>query len=222
MSKHTCVMILCSKMIINTTLLECHDNIYSGHLSEERTMGKIETCAWWPSWRKDVIEYCHGCDRCQKTNKATGKRFCLIIYIQETSTPWEVIHMHWVTALPPGGGKRYTACLVIVDSLPYSPKELKDSFTGPFIKARHGTNAVQVELSGKLGNKHPAFPVSIAKNYTSSDKELFPLGNKTHFKVTPIYENEEKKLLKFLKERRLKGKNESEYLVRYRKSQHEE
>ncbi|MBW0556259.1 hypothetical protein O181_095974 [Austropuccinia psidii MF-1] len=31
-SKHTCVMVLCSRMLINTILLECHDNIYSGDL----------------------------------------------------------------------------------------------------------------------------------------------------------------------------------------------
>ncbi|MBW0559878.1 hypothetical protein O181_099593 [Austropuccinia psidii MF-1] len=45
-SKHTCIMVLCSKMLINTILLECHDNIYSGNLSEEITMERIKTCAW--------------------------------------------------------------------------------------------------------------------------------------------------------------------------------
>ncbi|MBW0563062.1 hypothetical protein O181_102777 [Austropuccinia psidii MF-1] len=108
-------MVLCSRMLINTILLECHNNIYSGHLSEDRKMERIKTCAWWPSWRKDVIEYCHRCERCQKANKATGKRFGLIIHIQEPSTSWEVVHMDWVTALPPGGDKSYNACLVIVD-----------------------------------------------------------------------------------------------------------
>ncbi|MBW0520448.1 hypothetical protein O181_060163 [Austropuccinia psidii MF-1] len=54
-SKHTCVMVLCSRILINTILLECHDNIYSGHLCEDRTMERIKTCSWWPSWRKDVI-----------------------------------------------------------------------------------------------------------------------------------------------------------------------
>ncbi|MBW0551681.1 hypothetical protein O181_091396 [Austropuccinia psidii MF-1] len=62
-SKHTCVMVLCSRVLINTILLEFHHKIYSGHLSEDRTMETINTCAWWPSWRKDVIEYCHSCDR---------------------------------------------------------------------------------------------------------------------------------------------------------------
>ncbi|MBW0519925.1 hypothetical protein O181_059640 [Austropuccinia psidii MF-1] len=48
-SKHTFVMVLCSRVLINKILLECHDNIYSGHLSEDRTMKIIKKCAWWPS-----------------------------------------------------------------------------------------------------------------------------------------------------------------------------
>ncbi|MBW0507194.1 hypothetical protein O181_046909 [Austropuccinia psidii MF-1] len=79
--KHTCVMVLCSRLLINKLFLEFHDNIYSGHLSEDRTMERIKPCAWWPSWRKDVIEYCHSCDRFQKANKATVKRFGLMIHI---------------------------------------------------------------------------------------------------------------------------------------------
>ncbi|MBW0552252.1 hypothetical protein O181_091967 [Austropuccinia psidii MF-1] len=113
-SKHTCVMVLCSRMLINTILLEFQYTIYSGHLSEDRTMERIKTCAWWPSWRKYVIEYCHSCDRCQKANKATGKKFGLMIHIQEPSTPWEVAHIDWVTSLPPGGDKGSNACLTIV------------------------------------------------------------------------------------------------------------
>ncbi|MBW0466101.1 hypothetical protein O181_005816 [Austropuccinia psidii MF-1] len=108
-------MVLCSIMLISTRLLEFHDNIHSGNLSKDRTMEIINTCAWWPAWRKDVIEYCHRCDMCQKANKATGKRFGLIIHIQETSTLWEVAHIEWIAALPPGGEKSYNACLVIVD-----------------------------------------------------------------------------------------------------------
>ncbi|MBW0539348.1 hypothetical protein O181_079063 [Austropuccinia psidii MF-1] len=120
-SKHTCVMVLCSRILINTILQEFHDNIYSGHLSEERTMERTKTCAWWLSCRKDVIEYCHSCDRCQKANKATGERFGLMIHIQEPSTPWEVVHMDWVTALPPGGDKSYNERLVIVGKYSKTP-----------------------------------------------------------------------------------------------------
>ncbi|MBW0473766.1 hypothetical protein O181_013481 [Austropuccinia psidii MF-1] len=37
-----------------------------------------------------------------------------MIHIQEPKSPWEVVHMDWVTELPPSGDKSYNACLVIV------------------------------------------------------------------------------------------------------------
>ncbi|MBW0521730.1 hypothetical protein O181_061445 [Austropuccinia psidii MF-1] len=74
------------------------------------------------------------------------------------------------------------------------PKKLKDSFEEQFIiKAFYGTNAVQVELSGELENKHPTFLISLVKHYTSSDKELFPLRNEKPLEVPPLDQSEEKK-----------------------------
>ncbi|MBW0500994.1 hypothetical protein O181_040709 [Austropuccinia psidii MF-1] len=72
--------------------------------------------------------------------------------------------------------------LVLVSNLNFNnikgPKKFKDSFSGPFmIKALQGPNAVQLELTGELMNKHPTFPVSLIKSYSSSDKELFQLRN---------------------------------------------
>ncbi|MBW0536634.1 hypothetical protein O181_076349 [Austropuccinia psidii MF-1] len=52
-TKHYCAMTLCSRLLINTILHECHNSIYSGHLSEDRTLENIKSCAWWPSWRKE-------------------------------------------------------------------------------------------------------------------------------------------------------------------------
>ncbi|MBW0517823.1 hypothetical protein O181_057538 [Austropuccinia psidii MF-1] len=102
-------------------------------------------------------------------------------------------------------------------------KRLKDSFEGTFIiKALHRINAVQVENSGELENKHPTFPVSLVKHYTSSNKELFPLRNETPLEVSPLYQSEEKKVLKVLKEKRIRVKDERQYLVRYRNPQHED
>ncbi|MBW0584994.1 hypothetical protein O181_124709 [Austropuccinia psidii MF-1] len=43
------------------------------------------------------------------------KLFGLMIHIQQPKSPWEVVHMDWVTALPPSGDKSYNACLFIVD-----------------------------------------------------------------------------------------------------------
>ncbi|MBW0484452.1 hypothetical protein O181_024167 [Austropuccinia psidii MF-1] len=339
-TKNSCVMTLCIKLLINTIINECHDSIYSGHLSEDRTLEKVKNCAWWRSWRKNTIEYCHTCDRCERPNRSTGQKFRLMMHIQEQKSPWKVFHMDWVTALPPSCDKMYNACLVIVDrysktpiflpcykddtamdtallllsrvishteyhpqtdglaermiqnledisrrfcayglefrysdcfthdwctlipalELAYKPSllasdafdyaknkwdkshkipdfklgdlflvstfnfnNIKDpykiqySHVGPFvIVALHGTNAVQVKLSGELKNEHPTFPVSLIKPYKPADKELFPLRNPTPLTVPPVEQNEDKKIKKFIKERRLKGKNQREYLVRYR------
>ncbi|MBW0559182.1 hypothetical protein O181_098897 [Austropuccinia psidii MF-1] len=90
------------------------------------------------------------------------------------------------------------------------------------IKALHGPNAVQLELTGELMNKHPTLLVSLIKPYSSSDKELFPLRNKPPLEIPPLKEGEEKKIVKVLKERRTRNKNEREYLVRYRNSTQED
>ncbi|MBW0591883.1 hypothetical protein O181_131598 [Austropuccinia psidii MF-1] len=117
--------------------------------------------------------------------------------------------------------------LVLVATLHFNnikgPKKLKDSYVGSFfIVALHGTNAVQVELSGELENKHPIFPVILIKPYHPADKELFPLRNPTPLTVPTMGQNEYKNIKKVVKERRLRGKNQRKYLVRYRNPAHED
>ncbi|MBW0553624.1 hypothetical protein O181_093339 [Austropuccinia psidii MF-1] len=81
-------------------------------------------------------------------------------------------------------------------------KQLKDSYVGPFvIVALHGTNAVQVELSGELENKHPTFPVSLIKPYQPTDKELFPLRNPTPLTLPPVEQSEDRTIKKFVKKK---------------------
>ncbi|MBW0556826.1 hypothetical protein O181_096541 [Austropuccinia psidii MF-1] len=38
-----------------------------------------------------------------------------MIHIQEPKSPWEVVHMGWITTLPPTGDNGYNAYLVIVN-----------------------------------------------------------------------------------------------------------
>ncbi|MBW0588625.1 hypothetical protein O181_128340 [Austropuccinia psidii MF-1] len=84
--------------------------------------------------------------------------------------------------------------LVLVSTLNFNntkgTNKLKDSYVGPFvIVSLHGTNAVKVELSGELENKHPIFPVSLIKPYQPADKGLFPLRNPTPLTVPPLEQN---------------------------------
>ncbi|MBW0531404.1 hypothetical protein O181_071119 [Austropuccinia psidii MF-1] len=95
-------------------------------------------------------------------------------------------------------------------------KKLTDSCAGTFvIKAIHGENAVEVELSEELSNKHPTFPVSLIKPYKSSDAEKFPFRNKVPQVIPPIESSGSKKITKFLKARKLRTNKVREYLLRY-------
>ncbi|MBW0502657.1 hypothetical protein O181_042372 [Austropuccinia psidii MF-1] len=52
--------------------------------------------------------------------------------------------------------------------------------------------------------------------YQQVDKELFPLRNPTPLTVPPVEQSEDKNIKKLIKERSLRGKNDGEYLVRYK------
>ncbi|MBW0570970.1 hypothetical protein O181_110685 [Austropuccinia psidii MF-1] len=119
--KHTCVVVLTGRTLINTILNECHDSVTDVHLSEDRTVERVKTFSWWLNWKKYVSEYCQTCGRCQKANRATEKKFGMMIKIQEPKCPWEIVHMDWVAALPPGGDRSYNECLVLVDRYRNTP-----------------------------------------------------------------------------------------------------
>ncbi|MBW0526513.1 hypothetical protein O181_066228 [Austropuccinia psidii MF-1] len=116
--------------------------------------------------------------------------------------------------------------LVLVSTLNFNsikgPKKLQYSYVGPLlIVSLHGTNAVQVELSGELENKHPIFPVSLIKPYQPADIKWFPLRNQTPLTVPPVEQSEDKKIKKSLRKGDLGVKSNenilSEIEIQYRK-----
>ncbi|MBW0582405.1 hypothetical protein O181_122120 [Austropuccinia psidii MF-1] len=90
-----------------------------------------------------------------------------------------------------------------------------DFKVGDLVLAFHGENAVEVEVSEELSNKHPTFPVSLIKPYKSSGADKFPLRNKVPQVTPPIESSGIKKITKFFKERKLRTNKVREYLVRY-------
>ncbi|MBW0574290.1 hypothetical protein O181_114005 [Austropuccinia psidii MF-1] len=44
-----------------------------------------------------------------------------MIKIKEPRRPWEIVHMYWVTDLPPGGDRSYNPSLVMADRLSNTP-----------------------------------------------------------------------------------------------------
>ncbi|MBW0464811.1 hypothetical protein O181_004526 [Austropuccinia psidii MF-1] len=105
---------------------------------------------------------------------------CMQDYLKYAKEGWEKSHK------TPNFEVEY---FVLVSNLSFNnikgPKKLRDSFEGPFIiRALHDPNAVQLETTGELMNKHPVLPVILIKPYISSDKELFPLRDKPPLKIT--------------------------------------
>ena len=86
--KHASVEVIVDREIINMIVHECHDSVYTGNFSgDRRTLEKVADTAWWIAWRKDTMEFCSSCERFQKANEVTGKRFGLLMKIEEPSKP---------------------------------------------------------------------------------------------------------------------------------------
>ncbi|MBW0512232.1 hypothetical protein O181_051947 [Austropuccinia psidii MF-1] len=113
------------RTLLKTIIHGFQDSAAAGNPPEDRTIERVKTCCWWPNWRKDVAEYCQTCEGFQNANRATGKKFRMMIQIQEPKSPCEIVHMEWVTAVPPGGDRSYNACLVLVDRYSKTPMFLQ-------------------------------------------------------------------------------------------------
>ncbi|MBW0540073.1 hypothetical protein O181_079788 [Austropuccinia psidii MF-1] len=113
-TKDTCLRALTDRTLINTIIHQFHDSVSAGNPSEDRTLERVKTSSWWPNWKKYVEEYCQTFGQFQKAIRATGKKFGMMIQIQELKSPWEIAHMDWVTSLPQGGDRSYNACLVLI------------------------------------------------------------------------------------------------------------
>ncbi|MBW0498763.1 hypothetical protein O181_038478 [Austropuccinia psidii MF-1] len=96
----------------------------------------------------------------------------------------------------------------------------RDSFLGPFtIIKLIGKNAVEVKITEEFSRKHPVFPVSLVKEYFQTEEDKFPSRKKNPI-PTEIVEVEDSPgpLKKIIKARkfRLNGKNQRQYLVRFK------
>lgn len=71
---HHSVVILQRAAHIQQISQVCHDDCISGHLSKDRTLERVRTSALWLKWKMETQMWLASCDRCQKANKATGRR----------------------------------------------------------------------------------------------------------------------------------------------------
>ncbi|MBW0580766.1 hypothetical protein O181_120481 [Austropuccinia psidii MF-1] len=113
---------------------------------------------------------------------------------------------------------------VLVSTLNFSnlkgPRKMRDSFVGPFTIIRLiGENSVEVKLTEEFSGKHPVFPVSLVKPYFQTEEEKFT-SRKRNPTPPEIVEVEDspgpvRKIIK-AKNIRLNGKDQRQYLVRFK------
>ncbi|MBW0503008.1 hypothetical protein O181_042723 [Austropuccinia psidii MF-1] len=88
---------------------------------------------------------------------------------------------------------------------------------------QHGKQGMNYSFDYAKQKKYtPHLSSQLDKPYQPTDKELFPLRNTTPLTVPQVEKNEDKNIKKVIKEKRLRGKNQREYLVRYRSPVHED
>ncbi|MBW0520904.1 hypothetical protein O181_060619 [Austropuccinia psidii MF-1] len=97
---------------------------------------------------------------------------------------------------------------------------MSDPFEGPFIIIKFiGKNVVEVKLTKEFCRKHPVFQVSLIKTYFQTEEDNFPSRKKipTPPEIVRIEKcpGPVKKIIKARKIR-LKGKDQRQYLVRFK------
>ncbi|MBW0536718.1 hypothetical protein O181_076433 [Austropuccinia psidii MF-1] len=50
--KHTSALTIIDRDHISLNLQECHEYLYMGHMSEDRTKERVASTAWWPKWEQ--------------------------------------------------------------------------------------------------------------------------------------------------------------------------
>ncbi|MBW0478440.1 hypothetical protein O181_018155 [Austropuccinia psidii MF-1] len=113
--KHTSALTITDRDHISLILQECHDCLYMGHMSEDRTKERVASTAWWPTWEQELNESIKNYEKFQKANRKHRKKYGLLQHIEEPKHPWETINMDWVPGLFPGGKENFNSCLIIVD-----------------------------------------------------------------------------------------------------------
>ena len=62
------------KALVETILQECHDSPSGSHLGMTKTLEKIRSRFYWPGQRKDVEDWCKGCEMCASRKCPSTKR----------------------------------------------------------------------------------------------------------------------------------------------------
>src|ERR1700761_8920509 len=92
-----------------------HDPPAYGHPGIRKTTDLVERDYWWPTLKREVVQYVKGCGECQrhKANPQPTRAPLSPIFPQRDARPFEVIAMDFITKLPKS--RHYDSILTITD-----------------------------------------------------------------------------------------------------------
>ncbi len=90
-----------------------HNHITAGHPGIEKTKELVLQEYWWPKMKKDIENYVHACETCQRTKSSTQAKAAPLHPNTIPSRPWTHISVDMITGLPRCNGQ--DAILMIVD-----------------------------------------------------------------------------------------------------------
>ena len=85
------------------------------HAGAAHLYHRLAYCYYWPSMWKDIQQFCHSCDICQKIKPDLQGKKGLLWPHRIPTLPWDMVSLDLITGLPQLQG--YDAILVIVDKL---------------------------------------------------------------------------------------------------------
>ncbi|MCO5590784.1 hypothetical protein L7F22_044759 [Adiantum nelumboides] len=81
-------------------MYKSHAPPYAGHRGIQSTLRAIETYFYWPTIKRDILDYVSKCVVCQKTKFDRGKQPRLLQPLPILDSPWESISMDFIFGLP--------------------------------------------------------------------------------------------------------------------------
>ena len=79
---------------------KCHDDPLSGHFGAAKTQELLARKYHWQGIAKEVAEYVHTCDVCQRTKAPRHRPYGELISLPPATSPWKELSMDFITGLP--------------------------------------------------------------------------------------------------------------------------
>ena len=97
-------------------LRECHDHPLGAHFGIRKTIATVQQHFYWPGLTTTIREYVNSCGKCSTNKPTTQRPQGLLQTLPIPTTPWEVISMDFMVALPTTS-EGWDAMFVVVDTL---------------------------------------------------------------------------------------------------------